>query len=244
MATKRLRGTEGTWERLAQTDPYWAILSEPAKRGGGWNVEDFFATGEVEVASLIDYVGRIAPDLQRERALDFGCGVGRVTRPLGRHFKRVTGVDISPTMIEAARGLAWDGDQPTGVCEYALNTGTKLDDIDDATFDLVYSTITLQHVPPPATLSYVAEFIRVLKPGGLAVFQLPARRRPSVKTRVSGLLPPSVRAKRHSGIEMYGIPRGDVLSALAMAGGEVCDVQRDSTAGPQWESYRYAAVKR
>jgi hypothetical protein len=43
---------------------------------------------------------------------------------------------------------------------------------------------------------------------------------------------------------MYGVLRGDVLSGLAMAGGEVIDVQRDQLAGPEWESYRYAITKR
>ena len=41
---------------------------------------------------------------------------------------------------------------------------------------------------------------------------------------------------------MHGILRGDVLSALAMAGGEVIDVQRDASAGPEWESYRWGPV--
>ena len=244
MTTKGLGGTDLTWERLAQTDPhYWAMRGESGKRDV-WNAEGFFASGEAEIASLVEYIDRIQPGLARERALDFGCGIGRVTRPLANHFGRVTGIDVSPTVIEAARRYASEGNQPSGSYEYAVNLGTKLDDLDDGSFDLVYSSITLQHIPRAAALSYVGEFIRVLRPGGLAIFQLPARRRPSLKTRVSWLLPRSVRARRYSGIEMYGVLRGDVLSALAMAGGVICDVQRDGSAGPEWESYRYAAMRR
>jgi SAM-dependent methyltransferase len=244
MTTKGLGGTDSAWERLAQSDPLWAILSDPAKRGGGWNLEDFLATGEAEVAALMEYVSRIAPNLPRDRALDFGCGVGRVTAPLAMHFASVVGVDISPTMIEAAKSRAHDAAERAGACEYLLNSGPKLDSLEDGSFDFVYSSITLQHIPGLAALGYLAEFVRLLKPEGLAVFQFPARRRPSIKKRLSWLLPQSLRAKRHSGIEMHGALRGDVLSALAMAGGEVVDVQRDTLAGPQWESYRYAATKR
>lgn len=239
-----LSGTDQTWERLARTDPYWAILSDPAKRRGGWDESEFFATGEREVEALLEYLGRIVPRLGRERALDFGCGVGRVTRPLASHFTHVTGMDVSPTMVKTATSLVQRNDDPRGSIEFVVNTGPGLEKIANGHFDLVYSTITLQHIPSKAALHYVAEFIRTLKPGGLAVFQLPARRRATLKSRVGSLLPRKLRAQRHSGIEMYGVPRGEVLTALALAGGEVVDVQRDHLAGPEWESYRYAVVKR
>jgi SAM-dependent methyltransferase len=43
------------------------------------------------------------------------------------------------------------------------------------TFDLVYSNLVLQHMPPELSRSYMTDFIRVLKPGGVGVFQLPSR---------------------------------------------------------------------
>ena len=33
---------QSTWEDLAKQDPLWAILSVPAKKGGKWNLEEFF----------------------------------------------------------------------------------------------------------------------------------------------------------------------------------------------------------
>jgi SAM-dependent methyltransferase len=242
VTTRGLGGTDSTWERLAQNDPIWASLCDPAKRGRGWDRDEFFATGEQEIAELMAYLGGIAPGLARSRALDFGCGIGRLTRPLAEHFARVTGMDVSPTMIDAARENEAKKSPQSGVLEYLVNAGTQLPG-EDGTYDLVYSSITLQHIPKAAALRYLKEFVRVLKPGGIAVFQLPARRRPSLKTRIGTILPGAVRAKRYSGIEMHGVPRGDVLSALAMAGGEVIDVQRDHLAGPEWESFRYAITR-
>ena len=33
------------WNELAELDPYWAILTASGKRFGGWNTDEFFATG-------------------------------------------------------------------------------------------------------------------------------------------------------------------------------------------------------
>lgn len=244
VTAKRLGGGGKTWERLAQDDPFWAILSDPSKRGGGWDAGEFFATGEREIADLMAYLDRIAPHLGRERALDFGCAIGRLTRPLAARFAHVTGVDISPAMVEAARSYAESLPPLKGSCEYLVNSAAKLDSVSDGSYDLVYSSITLQHMPWTQAVIYLQEFVRVLRPGGVGVFQLPARRRQTLRARLSRLLPASLRAKRHSGIEMHGTPRGEVLRALAMAGAEVIDIQRDTLAGPEWESFRYAMTRR
>jgi hypothetical protein len=37
------------WERLGRRDPYWAVLTDPDKRGGGWNIDDFFRSGVDEI---------------------------------------------------------------------------------------------------------------------------------------------------------------------------------------------------
>ena len=46
-----LRTLGWNWELFARTDPLWAIYADPAKRGGKWNADDFFATGRAEVGS-------------------------------------------------------------------------------------------------------------------------------------------------------------------------------------------------
>ena len=84
-------------------------------------------------------------------------------------FEEAVGVDISSTMIEAANRFNTHGER----CRYLVNTDDHLPMLDDDSFDFVYSNITLQHVPPAASTRYIAEFVRVLKPGGVALFQLP-----------------------------------------------------------------------
>lgn len=61
--------------------------------------------------------------------------------------------------------------------KYLLNESGELRAFSDRSFDLVYSNITLQHMKPRYSKRYIREFIRIAKPLGVVVFQLPCRRR-------------------------------------------------------------------
>src|SRR4051794_28283830 len=101
------------WEALGEQDALWAILSVPEKRGGGWDLDAFFATGRAEVAELLDLSRRLDPPRERGTALDFGCGVGRISQALAEHFDRVIGVDVAESMVREARRLNRHGDACT-----------------------------------------------------------------------------------------------------------------------------------
>ncbi len=158
-----------TWERLAQIDPLWAVLSEPDKRGGRWDIDAFLATGVAEIEHQITEL-RSFGLASFGAALDFGCGVGRLSIPLASHFGRVTGVDISPTMVDTARRLAADRDNVS----FVVNDRPDLAMFDDQSIDLAYSNIVLQHMTPDLAASYIREFFRIVRPGGFVVFQIPS----------------------------------------------------------------------
>jgi len=99
--------------------------------------------------------------------LDFGCGVGRLSQALATDFDEVDGVDISESMIQAANGYNKQG----GRVRYHLNVSKGLELFPSNTFDFVFTLICLQHIPPNFQLSYIGEFMRVLKKGGVAYFQ-------------------------------------------------------------------------
>lgn len=75
------------WDEFGRRDPLWAILTLEDARRGRWDERAFFATGEVEVAGLIKNLDALSLPLARRRALDFGCGVGRITTALCRYFE-------------------------------------------------------------------------------------------------------------------------------------------------------------
>ena len=132
------------WNKLGYRDPLANILTRPFDEATGWNVDEFFETGRPEVSKLMKGVERLAPLLQKRRALDFGCGVGRVTQALADHFDEAIGVDIASSMIEAAR--TWN--RAPNRCRFEVNQGADLTQFASSGFDLVYSRLVLQHVPP------------------------------------------------------------------------------------------------
>jgi ubiquinone/menaquinone biosynthesis C-methylase UbiE len=147
----------------------WGILSEPDKKFQKWDVDKFFLRGESDVAYLMHCAKTLGYPQNWDCALDFGCGVGRVTIPLSKHFKKCYGLDISEVMIAKAKTFAKNADHSP----IYLND-INLEQFSDQTFDLVYSVFVLQHIPQQTAIKRcINEFVRVLKQNGLLVFQVP-----------------------------------------------------------------------
>jgi ubiquinone/menaquinone biosynthesis C-methylase UbiE len=164
-----LRRCKDNWERLGAEDPLWAVLTEDEKSGGRWCLDDFLATGEGEVSKILHIVAQHGLTLQYAKALDFGCGVGRLTHALADRFDEALGVDIAESMVAKARELHAAKDN----CRFYVNNEQHLRKFPDESFDFILSIITLQHMPPVAAYTFVGEFARLLKPGATAVFQAP-----------------------------------------------------------------------
>jgi SAM-dependent methyltransferase len=173
------------WEAFGDQDPLWAILTVPDRRGGRWDLDEFLQTGETEIAGVLDELAAFGVRVRPGRALDFGCGVGRLTQALAGRFERSDGVDIATSMVEEARRINRFGDR----VQYHLNAG-DLSLFESQSFDLVLSIIVLQHMEPEYAARYIAEFVRVLKVGGIAVFQLPTGR----PVTATALVPDAFRA--------------------------------------------------
>jgi SAM-dependent methyltransferase len=158
------------WNEFGKTDPLWAILMNPDRRGGRWDLAEFFQTGDMEIAGLMERIKKFGRPARRKLALDFGCGVGRLSQALCRHFDACVGIDIAPSMIELANRYNLYGAR----CEYLLNTTADLGIFPAGHFDFIYSNIVLQHMEPQYSAKYIGEFVRVLAREGVAVFQLPS----------------------------------------------------------------------
>lgn len=237
----RLQDLRKRWDRAGKTDPFWAVLSLPDKRGNRWDSDEFFATGVREIAGVMDHVDRLGLE-HRGRALDFGCGPGRLTQALTRYFNEVDGVDISPSMIDLANSLNKSPEH----CRYHQNSASDLEIFEDSIFDLVYSNITLQHVDPAFQPTYIREFLRVLRSGGLLIFQLPGRRT-GARSRIRRFVPGfamnryrDLRYGNHPAAVMNGIPRDEVVSLVESSGAKVLEVESNDAAGAGWESFRYS----
>lgn len=241
-----LRSVRGVFEDLGRDDPMYAALSRNDYRGNRWDPEAFFETGRTEIAEVIANVESLGLHLNRGRALDFGCAVGRLTQALAGHFTEVVGVDIASSMVERARGHNAHGDRVT----YIANPAPDLALFGAATFDFIYSNKVLQHIPPDNQTGYMREFVRVLRPGGIAVFQ--TRNGPMVRpgTLRSVLYTMNrtyfrrfaQRVRGRPAYEMHYVARARVETAVAESGGRIVDVVDLSRGKPQ-KSLRYCVVK-
>jgi len=149
-----LKHVQKTYEDLGRKDPLYAVLSFREARGNQWDPDEFYARGRREIAAALDHLPGPGIEHSRGRALDFGCGAGRLTQALCDEFQEAVGVDISSSMIETARRYNRHGDR----CRYLVNTTDDLTLLEDDSFDFVYSNITLQHIPPEASTRYIARF--------------------------------------------------------------------------------------
>lgn len=123
------------WDGFGRQDPFWAILAQPAYRGNRWPLDEFFETGRVEVsAAMADSAVHGVPHARR-RALDFGCGAGRLTQALADHFDTALGIDVAPSMIALARAHNRHGER----CRYEINDRPDLSRWSDSFFDLIYT---------------------------------------------------------------------------------------------------------
>ncbi len=99
--------------------------------------------------------------------IDLGFGEGHNTRALARRGARLTGVDIAERMIAAARSA--ESEEPLGIA-YRVDLFTRLDGIDDQSFDAAVSTMALTDSPGLAHAARAA--FRVLRPGGGLYFSV------------------------------------------------------------------------
>jgi SAM-dependent methyltransferase len=230
------------WTRLGAEDPLWAVYVAPGTRGGRWNVDDFFALGSQEVIRALGELDRLGLSPGRNVAVDFGCGVGRLSAALAQHFAEVIAIDISPTMLEEAQRL----DRSEGRCRFVLNESDNLAFLQDGSVDLVYSSLVLQHMQAQLAARYLGEFARILADDGVAIFQVASRPTMSFKGLAFRFAPwPLVRwAQRHllgypAPMRMSGLSRSAIESALDPTNARIVALVSDNSYGGHWHYDRY-----
>jgi SAM-dependent methyltransferase len=231
------------WDYHAQTDPLWAILTDPQMKNRRWDPDAFFESGRRDITTLMRYAASLGVEFGRRRALDFGCGVGRLTRALAGHFEQVYGVDISPSMVALAR----EYNAHISNCTFIENDDADFRALPAGDFDLIYSFITLQHIPPRHAMRYLRGLMGRLRPGGLFIFQLPGESRLPFTERMHDiwhhLIYRRYWLRDQTAIDVHGVRKQRVMALIERSGCRLLDVQRQDVAGPQWISYRYAVVR-
>jgi 2-polyprenyl-3-methyl-5-hydroxy-6-metoxy-1,4-benzoquinol methylase len=240
----RLKDLQKNWDTFGRIDPLWSILADPLKKGNKWKLYEFFKTGEKAVSSIMDYIKSIKIDLNKEKALDFGCGIGRLTQALANYFDQVYGIDIAPSMIRLANKY----NKYRNICQYLLNERADLALFSADTFDFIYSVLTLQHMEPK---------LRILKPNGLIVFQLLSEPNPKnslqrLKYFIKSKLPKSfleflLTCKsvvfNQPTVECYGLKTDTVFSLIEKQRGKTIVIIESPTPATDYLSFKYFVTK-
>ena len=159
--------TDENWKFYGEKSAYFGVVTWPQFRPENMNEKsraDFFKTGEEYIERIVSVIREtIAPEFNPRNALDFGCGVGRLVIPLTKHCVSVTGVDVSPGMLEEAKRN----------CASQNITSVKfiasMDELIGRTiqFDFVHSFIVFQHIRPKRGYELFKQLIGLLENGGI-----------------------------------------------------------------------------
>jgi 2-polyprenyl-3-methyl-5-hydroxy-6-metoxy-1,4-benzoquinol methylase len=163
------RDTDKDWQQIGDTQPFWGVLTVPEYRNDNLtpeSVETFYASGVEHVGWLSALVERHSGQpLRATRALDFGCGVGRLTHAMSAVSDAVIGLDISEGMLNKARARKTPGVQ-------------FLSALTDERFDWLHSYIVFQHIPPVRGMAILKDLLGRLIPGGWVTLHFTIGRSP------------------------------------------------------------------
>lgn len=162
-----------TWNYFAEADPYYAVATYEKFRDE--NVDDerldeFFGSGRTYVEKLWREIESLNEgEFHPRRALDFGCGVGRLTIPIAMRSDEAVGMDISPKMMEIAGENAKR--QNVNNISFA-ESGDTLKFPGEGGFDLIHSFVVIQHIPAKLGEKLIAQMIDKLDPNGIGVLHV------------------------------------------------------------------------
>lgn len=177
------KGTSPDWERFGELDPYWAVLTDEkfrADRLSAGSRREFFQSGETHLDWVTEMIQTtVDPGFSPVRAVDVGCGVGRVLIPMARRWPEVVGVDVASSMLREARKNL----EEAGVKAELAPADEGLTRL-TGTFDFIHSYIVLQHVPPERGEKMCAVLLGKLRPGGVAALHVSYRTPLSPRQRI------------------------------------------------------------
>ena len=227
---------QSEWTQLGDTEPHWSVITSNKFKADRFaeNEDAFYKSGEGTFGIVKLFAERAGISIDpAATVLELGCGTGRVTHVLAREFARVVAADISPGNLRLCAQKTRSLGQ-TNVEHVLLKSPRDIEKI--GPIDFFFSTIVLQHNPPPVSYYFLDQILGKVRKSGAVLFQVPTHYAGYSFDIVSYLKSPQV------GMEMHALPMNAVFSLFAKHGLRPVEVLMDSwTAWPG--SHTFFAVK-
>jgi len=136
--------------------------------GSELSLAEFVTTGDRETLAYLTAFGLGGVDMPSMSLVEIGSGIGRMTASFSRMFARVVACDLDAAFLERCRETVAQFGEVHRLQTSHVADGRSLQ-LADASADLVFSYITLQHCHRDDALALVREALRVTKPGGYVV---------------------------------------------------------------------------
>jgi 2-polyprenyl-3-methyl-5-hydroxy-6-metoxy-1,4-benzoquinol methylase len=220
------------WKRFGETEPHWSVLTVDDFRQDklAANIDAFYASGPADIGVHANFLKRAGLPTRFAKAMDFGCGVGRLTLALAPHADQVVGIDISPPHLK----LAEERRAQTGVANVTFESIASVDDLDRyGGFDFVLSRIVLQHNPPPVMAAIYRKLLAALAPGGVSIVQMPTHMRGQRFSTADYL------ANAQPDMEMNALPQKVIFEIIERSGCRPLEVREDGAAGEEGLSHSF-----
>lgn len=225
------------WRQFGETEPHWSVLTNEDFRQDRLadNIDRFYASGSDDVETHLNMLRRAGLPVSFGKAMDFGCGVGRLSLALAKHAHQIVGVDISPPHLKLASERARD----TGIANVSFEAIGSVDDLDRYRgFDFVLSRIVLQHNPPPVMAALFSKLLAALAPGGTAIIQMPTYMHGHRFSAAEYL------ASDQPQMEMNGLPQPIIFRLIEQADCRLIEVREDISAGNSALSHVFCMQRR
>jgi SAM-dependent methyltransferase len=214
------------WKSLGEEKPHFSVLTNERflPENLDKSIGNFWQSGEAEADAVSRTLARFGiDDLKNRKCAEYGCGVGRTTMGLARHFGSVTAFDISSEHMRHAR----ERSEELGRDNIDWFLVSDVLELPARKFDFFYSQIVFQHNPPPIIHLLIDWALTSLEAGGIAIFQVP-----TYSAGYSFDLDKWLNMKDHSEMQMHCMPQAKIFDLVIKHGCRVLEVREDDRTGP------------
>lgn len=232
------------WDNRARRNAFHYIASWRKD----WDLPSFLASGEDDVKNLSDAaLARCGFPPAGRSMIEIGCGAGRMSGGFSSRFEKVFAFDLSKEMLLRARQIH----PGKSNILWLQGNGADLSCVRSGSVDFVFSYLVLQHLPTEQLiLRYIQEMLRVLRPGGVFLFQFNGGFAPTMNLRgrliwgvVDALWSMHLSTVSRKCASLFGmdpevagkswrgpaIPAQRVAAAVTSSGGEIRELRGEGT---------------